>query len=142
MNKLPYLTSLFLFSCNLPNNFSIPLINSSTSLDVLNLAHNDLTSSSIVLEWLFNSNTSVVELCLSNNQFQGLIPNAFSRINSLAHLYLVSNEFEGKIPKAFGGICNLKTLCLSGIHLSGQLLVFIDNLTGCANHSLEDLLFR
>ena len=62
VNKLPYLTSLFLISCNLPNIFFVPLVNSSTSLDVLNLSYNVLTSSSSVLEWLFKSNTSVVEL--------------------------------------------------------------------------------
>ena len=127
VNKLPYLTSLYLYSCNLPNIFSVPLVNSSISLDILSLSYNNLTSSSSVLEWLFNSNTSVVDLDLSNNQFQGSIPDDFTRINSLAHLYLDSNEFEGEIPKAFGGMCNLKTLSLSGNHFSGQLLDFIHN---------------
>ena len=106
------MTSLYLYSYNLLNIFSIPLVNSSTSLDVLHHSDNGLTSSSSVLEWLFNSNTSVVELYLYDNQFQGLIPNAFSRIKSLAHLYLGFNEFEGEITKAFGGMCNLKTLSL------------------------------
>ncbi|KAK7825915.1 receptor-like protein eix2 [Quercus suber] len=127
VNKLPYLTSLY--SCNLLNIFFVPLVNSSTSFDVLNLSYNNLTSPSSILEWLFNSNTSVVELYLANNQFQGLIPNAFSRINSLAIVYLGSNEFEGEIPKAFGGMCNLKTLYLSGNYLNGQL-DYIQNLTG------------
>ncbi|XP_030970944.1 receptor-like protein EIX1 [Quercus lobata] len=139
VNKLPYLTSLFLYSCDLPNIFSVPLVNSSTCLDVLDLSYNNLTSSSSVLEWMFNSNTSVVELNLNNNQFQGLIPDAFSRINSLAHLYLDSNEFEGEIPKVFGGMCNWKTLSLSGNYLNGQLLDFIHNLARCANHSIEFL---
>ena len=139
VNKLPYLTSLYLYSCNLPNIFFVPLVNSSTSLDVLDLASNDLTSASLVLEWLFNSNTSVLALDLSYNQFQGLILDAFSIINSLAHLYLDSNEFEGRIPKDFGGMCNLKMLSLSWNYLSRQLLDFILNLTKYANHSLEDL---
>nr|POE76897.1 putative inactive leucine-rich repeat receptor kinase xiao [Quercus suber] len=91
-----------------------------------------------VLEWLFNSNTSVVDLDLKFNEFQGSIPDDFTRINSLAHLYLDSNEFEGEIPKAFGGMCNLKTLSLSWNYLNGQL-DFIQNLTECANHSLEVL---
>ena len=134
VNKLPRLISLFLYHCNLPNIFSIPLINSSTYLDVFQLSDNNLTCSSSVLQWLFKSNTSVVELHLYSNQFQGLIPDAFSRINSLAHLYLDSNEFEGEIPKAFGGMCNLKTLSLSGNYLNGQLHDFFQ--TRCANHSL------
>ncbi|XP_030970940.1 receptor-like protein EIX2 [Quercus lobata] len=138
VNKLPYLTYVHLDSCNLPNIFSVPLVNSSTSLDVLDLSSNNLTSSSSVLEWLFNSNTSVVELYLFENQFQGLIPIAFSKINTLAELGLDSNEFEGEIPKAFGGMCNLKTLSLPLNHLSGQL-GFIHNSTHCANHSLEFL---
>ena len=133
------MTSLFLDSCNLPNIFFVPLINSFTSLDALGLASTDLTSASSVLEWLFNSNTSVVELDLSCNQFRGLIPDAFSRTNSLAHLYLDSNEFEGEIPKAFGGMCNLKTLSLLRNYLSRQLHDFFQNLIGCADHSLEFL---
>ena len=60
-------------------------------------------------------------------------------MNSLAHLYLGDNEFEGGIPKTFAGVCNLKTLSLSRNNLSGQLLGFIQNLTECANHSIEAL---
>ena len=123
----------------MPNIFFVPLINSFTSLDALGLASTDLTSASSVLEWLFNSNTSVVELNLSRSQFRGLIPDAFSRTNSLAHLYLDSNEFEGEIPKAFGGMCNLKTLSLLRNYLSRQLHDFFQNLIECANHSLEFL---
>ena len=66
VNKLPYLTSLSLCFCNLPKIFSTRLVNSS-SLDYLNLGGNNLTSSSLVLEWLFYFNTSVVELYLNNN---------------------------------------------------------------------------
>ncbi|XP_030970935.1 receptor-like protein EIX1 [Quercus lobata] len=141
VNKLPYLTSLYLSSCNLPNIFSVPLVNSSTSLDGLDLSYNSLTSSSSVLEWLFNSNTSIVALDLSYNRFQGLIPDGFSKINSLAKLYFYKNEFEGGIPKSFGGMCNLKILSLSLNNLSGQLLEFFQNLTGCANHSIQSLNF-
>ncbi|XP_050258475.1 receptor-like protein EIX1 [Quercus robur] len=72
------------------------------------------------------------------NEFRGSIPDDFTRINSLAHLHLDSNKFEGEVPKAFGGICHLKTLSLSGNYLNGQL-DFIQNLTECANPSLEVL---
>ena len=136
VNKLPYLTSLYLSSCNRPNIFSVPLVNSSTSLDGLDLSYNSLTSSSSVLEWLFNSNTSIVALDLSYNWFQGLILDAFSKINSLAKLYFYKNEFEGGIRKSFGGMCNLKILSLSLNNLCGQLLEFFQNLTSCANHSI------
>nr|XP_023871756.1 receptor-like protein EIX2 [Quercus suber] len=139
VNQLPYLTVLVLRACSLSNIFPIPHVNSSASLDVLSLSYNNLTLSSSVLEWLFNSNTSVVELYLHDNQFQGLIPNAFSRINSLEVLILDDNEFEGGIPKGIGGLCNLNTLSLSHNKLSGQLLEFVHNLTGCANHSIEAL---
>ena len=50
-------------------------------------------------------------------------------------------SLKGEIPKAFGGMCNLKTLDLSGNFLSGQPLDFIQNLFGCAKHSLEGLSF-
>ena len=139
VNKLSYLTSLYLYSCSLPNIFPIPHVNSSTSLDILDLSVNNLTLPSSVIEWLSNSNTSVVELYLHDNQFQGLIPNAFSKINSLEVLSLHDNEFEGGIPKSFSGMCNLKTLSLSSNNLSEHLLGIVHNLTGCANHSIEKL---
>ena len=139
MNKIPYLTSLFLENCNLSNIFFIPLANSSTSLDALYLPYNSLTSSSLVLEWLFNYNTSVVELYLFGNQFQDMIPDAFSKIKSLTHLYLDDNEFEGGIPKSFSGMCNLKTMSLIRDNLNGKFLGIIHNLTGCAQHSIEIL---
>ena len=139
VNQLPYLTVLVLRACSLPNIFPIPHVNSSTSLDVLDLSDNNLTSSSSVLKWLFNSNTSVEELGLSHNQFQGLIPNAFGKIHSLELLVLHDNEFEGGIPKSFSGMCNLKTLSLSSNNLSEQLLGIVHNLIGCANHSIEAL---
>uniref|UniRef100_A0A7N2LV12 Leucine-rich repeat-containing N-terminal plant-type domain-containing protein n=1 Tax=Quercus lobata TaxID=97700 RepID=A0A7N2LV12_QUELO len=112
VNQLPYLTVLVLHACSLPNIFPIPHVNSSTSLDILDL---------------------------SDNQFQGLIPDAFSKINSLEVLILDDNEFEGGIPKGIGGLCNLNTLSLSHNNLSGQLLEFVHNLTGCASHSIEGL---
>ena len=139
VNKIPYLTSLFLENCNLANIFSVPLANSSTSLNALYLPYNSLTSSSSVPEWLFNYNTSVVELYLFGNQFQGMIPNAFSKIKSLVHLYLDDNEFEGGIPKSFGSMCNLKTLSLIRANLNGKFLGIIHNLIGCAQHSIEIL---
>uniref|UniRef100_A0A7N2MTJ2 Leucine-rich repeat-containing N-terminal plant-type domain-containing protein n=2 Tax=Quercus lobata TaxID=97700 RepID=A0A7N2MTJ2_QUELO len=139
VNQLPYLTVLLLHACSLPNIFPIPHVNSSTSLDVLNLSYNNLTLSSSALEWLFNSNITVVKLYLFDNQFQGLIPDAFSKIHSLELVDLDGNEFEGGIPKSFSGMCNLKTLSLSSNNLSEQLLGIFHNLTGCANHSIEEL---
>ena len=123
----------------MPNIFFIPLVNSFTSLDALGLASTDLTSASSVLEWLFNYNTSIVELYLFGNQFQGMIPNAFSKIKSLVHLYLNDNEFEGGIPKSFGSMCNLKTLSLIRANLNGKFLGIIHNLIRCAQHSIEIL---
>ena len=139
VNKLPYLTSLHLESCNLPSIFSVWLVNSSTSLHSLDLSDNSLTSSSSVLQWLFNFNTSVVKLDLRFNQFHGLIPDGFSKMKSLTHLFLDYNEFEGGIPKTFSGLCNLNTLSLPVNNLNGQLLEFFHNLTGCANQSIEVL---
>ena len=94
------------------NIFSVPLANSSTSLDVLYLRYNSLTSSSSVLEWLFNSNSSVVELEIFGIQFQGIILDAFSKIKSLSLIWA---------------------------NLGGKFLGIIHNLTGCAKHSIEIL---
>nr|POE79079.1 putative inactive leucine-rich repeat receptor kinase xiao [Quercus suber] len=64
---------------------------------------------------------------------------ALSKMNSLESLNFDENQLEGSIPKSFGNICTLSSLSLSNNRLSGQLVKFINILSGCAKNSLEML---
>ncbi|GKV29214.1 hypothetical protein SLEP1_g38160 [Rubroshorea leprosula] len=115
VNKLPYVTNLWLDFCNLldvvPQSF--PRVSNLTSLAVLDLS--------------------------SRNVFQGPIPETFSLMTSLEYLYLKENQFVG-IPKSFGNMCKLRLLHLSGyLGLGGMLHELIGNLSGCLQLSVEDL---
>ncbi|XP_027935646.1 leucine-rich repeat receptor-like tyrosine-protein kinase PXC3 [Vigna unguiculata] len=60
-------------------------------------------------------------LDLSNNNFQGMIPNAFGNLSHLEYLDLSSNKFEGSIPIGFGRLKRLKTLNFSNNMLVGEM---------------------
>ncbi|KAK4571384.1 hypothetical protein RGQ29_029982 [Quercus rubra] len=139
VNRLPYLTSLSLSSCDLP-----PIapsththFNYSKSLTIVALSDNHQNSS--IFQWLLNFNTSLVEIDLSSNQLRGSIPDALGKMNSLESLNFDENQLEHSIPKSFGNICTLSSLSLSNNRLSGQLVEFINILSGCAKNSLEML---
>ncbi|GLU19495.1 hypothetical protein SLE2022_357440 [Rubroshorea leprosula] len=139
INRLPHLTYLSLRECNLRDVIpqSIPMINTSTSLTYLNLWFNNLTSSTF--HWLFKFSKSLVYLDLSDNQFQGLIPENLGHMTYLETLNLQHNQFEGGIPKSFGNLCKLRYLYLYYNNLDGMLPEVIGNLSGCLRLSLEEL---
>ncbi|XP_059589768.1 receptor-like protein EIX2 [Vitis vinifera] len=120
VKKMPALTELYLSNTQLPPidpTISISHINSSTSLAVLELFENDLTSS--IYPWLLNFSSCLVHLDLSNNHLNGSIPDAFGNMTTLAYLDLSFNQLEGEIPKSFS--INLVTLDLSWNHLHGSI---------------------
>ncbi|XP_028054751.1 receptor-like protein EIX2 [Camellia sinensis] len=100
----PYggMNSLRLGFCQLPKIVVPSYLNFSTSLVILDLSGNGLTSSSF--NWLFNFSSALIEVDLSNNRLQGVIPYAFGNMISLAHLDLSSNQLEGGIPKSFSNL--------------------------------------
>eukprot|EP00261_Vitis_vinifera_P040322 XP_019081565.1 PREDICTED: probable leucine-rich repeat receptor-like protein kinase At1g35710 isoform X3 [Vitis vinifera] len=118
INKMPSLTELYLSYTQLPPiipTISISHINSSTSLAVLDLSVNGLTSS--IYPWLFNFSSSLVHLDLSMNDLNGSIPDAFGNMTTLAYLGLYGNELRGSIPDAFGNMTSLAYLYLSSNQL-------------------------
>ncbi|GLT82359.1 hypothetical protein SLE2022_007430 [Rubroshorea leprosula] len=139
VNKLPHLTNLQLYYCNLLDVVPqpLPMINTSTSLVVLDLSSNNLTAS--MFQWLFNFSNTLVHLDLSENQLQGLIPQAFGNMIFLEELSLWGNQFEGGIQKSFGNMCKLRLLYLSSNNLKGMLPEFFGNLSGCLELTLETL---
>ncbi|KAG5021152.1 hypothetical protein JHK87_017007 [Glycine soja] len=75
---------------------SLSHVNFSTTLEVLHLRSNNLSSS--VFTWVGNvGGGSLMDLQLDSNQLKGPIPNVFACMSSLEYLDLSENEFEGSI---------------------------------------------
>ncbi|KAM3753179.1 hypothetical protein ACB098_03G073800 [Castanea mollissima] len=115
VNMLPSLTELYLSSYglhHLPQ--TLPFVNF-TSLSVLDLSNNGFNSSSIP-PWLFNL-TALINLKINYCDLKGPIPNI-----------------------ARSSLCNLKNLYMSfNFIISGPIIEFIQALSGCGNHRLEQL---
>ncbi|XP_068646303.1 receptor-like protein EIX1 [Aristolochia californica] len=131
INKVSSLKELYLSDCMLGNiHSSFPLSNL-TSINVLDLSHNQFNST--LPHWLTNFN-SLAYLDLSENQFSGSIPSTMGNLTSLEFLDLSNNFIDGKIPRSFSNLCNLRILWLTYNSISSW-----ERLTGCLANSLETL---
>ncbi|KAM2934155.1 hypothetical protein FF1_042011 [Malus domestica] len=138
ISKLPSLVELQLSSCNLPNVElgSFSFVNSSNSLEVLELSDNSLNLS--IFYWMANVSTNLVHIGLAGDQLQGPFPDVFANMVSLMSLDLSYNKLEGGIPKSFRNLCNLELLNLLENKLSDRLEDSVENLS-CAQDTLESL---
>ncbi|GLT28264.1 hypothetical protein SLA2020_032080 [Shorea laevis] len=66
---------------------------------------------------------------LSNNMFEGEIPNVIGKLNSLKGLTLSHNNLTGHIPPLLGNLTNLEWLDLSSNELAGKILDKLVSLT-------------
>lgn len=113
INMLPFLSELHLSDCQLPDlPHSLPTLNF-TSLSVLDLSLNTL--SSLFHKWLFNIST-LVDINLSYNLYEDSISNA-----------------------TWGNHCNLQYLDFSGNFVYGDVRELLEGLSLCSNGSLEGL---
>nr|GEU82178.1 hypothetical protein [Tanacetum cinerariifolium] len=115
LRKLSYLG---LNACNLSKVISpySTLLNSSSSIDTLSIAYNNLDSSAY--SWLLPlTSNRLIDLDLSGNMLDG-------------------------IPKYFGNLCSLKILYVNFNLFDVEFPDLVKNLLGCASDSLQELNVR
>ncbi|KAJ1413967.1 Leucine-rich repeat [Sesbania bispinosa] len=127
ISKIPSLSQLHLHDCFLPqvNLKSIPHLNSSTSLKILDLSTNNFNSS--MLSRVVNISKVLTDFYFSHNSLHN-ITDGLANMTSLQYLDLSFNELEGNLPKSFQSLHQLKWLGLNFNRLSGQLSDFIGQL--------------
>ncbi|VAH71565.1 unnamed protein product [Triticum turgidum subsp. durum] len=88
--------------------------------------------------------TTLTVIDLSNNSFDGTIPESLGRLTSLHVLNMSGNAFTGDIPQEFGRMTQLESLDLSQNQLSGDIPDALTNLTflGILNLSNNQLVGR
>ncbi|XP_050377333.1 receptor-like protein EIX2 isoform X2 [Argentina anserina] len=140
LSKLTSLRELQLSTCNLPdvNPRSISLINSSTSLQFLDLSFNSLNSTSIFY-WIANVSTNFVQIDLSSNNLESGIPKGFQNLCSLESLFLSFNNISGNIEGSIKALSCAKNT-LEALYFSyNQFWGSIPELTGFSKLRLFDL---
>ncbi|KAM0022692.1 putative protein kinase RLK-Pelle-LRR-VI-1 family [Helianthus debilis subsp. tardiflorus] len=113
ITKLPMLTDVSLSHNNLTG--ELPDLTTLSSLNLLDLRGNRFDSE---LPLLPNGVTTVL---LSDNSFDGNIPEEFSKLNHLQHLDLSSNSLVGPPPSGLFSLPNISYLNLGSNMLSGSL---------------------
>ncbi|KAM0906434.1 hypothetical protein ACQ4PT_016753 [Festuca glaucescens] len=88
--------------------------------------------------------TTLTLIDLSDNSFDGTVPESLGRLISLLGLNMSGNAFTGVIPQEFGGMTLLESLDLSRNQLSGDIPEALTNLTflGILNLSNNQLVGR
>ncbi|GMJ01499.1 hypothetical protein like AT2G15042 [Hibiscus trionum] len=79
-----------------------------------------------------------VSMDLSNNQFQGLIPEEVGQLHSLQMLNFSHNNFTSPIPTSFGNLVALESLDLSSNKFSGMIPSQMTKLTFLAVLNLSE----
>ncbi|RWR78907.1 receptor-like protein 12 [Cinnamomum micranthum f. kanehirae] len=102
--------------------------------DILDLNRNNyqesvgVTLKGLEMEFL-NSLYLLTAIDLSNNKFQGSIPDDIGNLKSLNTFNMSRNEFTGSIPSSFGNLTQLESLDLSRNNLSGGIPTELTSLT-------------
>ncbi|WJZ80914.1 hypothetical protein VitviT2T_000782 [Vitis vinifera] len=154
VNMLPFLLELHLSHCELGDfPHSISFVNL-TSLLVIDLSHNNLSTT--FPGWLFNistltdlylndasigsegielvnglstcANNSLERLHLGGNRFGGQLPDSLGLFKNLKSLDLSYNSFVGPFPNSIQHLTNLESLNLRENSISGPIPTWIGNL--------------
>ncbi|XP_039025622.1 LRR receptor-like serine/threonine-protein kinase GSO1 [Hibiscus syriacus] len=125
------LEQLMLYNNSLEGNLPASLINLA-NLTRINLSKNKMNGSIAPL----CGSRSFLSFDVTNNAFDGEIPEELGNSPTLDRLRLGKNRFTGRIPVSLGMICELSLLDLSGNLLTGPIP---DELKSCRKLSHVDL---
>ncbi|XP_073122795.1 receptor-like protein EIX2 [Henckelia pumila] len=124
ISKLGTLKELHMESCTfssiLPAAASLPLINSSTTLSVIDFSRCSLNTTSILV-WFLNMSSSFSYIDFGHNAMKGKIPDALGNLDSLSHVDLSHNMLEGWIPDTLGNMTSFLYVDLSNNMLEGRI---------------------
>ncbi|XP_038698732.1 receptor-like protein 13 isoform X2 [Tripterygium wilfordii] len=111
------------------NNFvgEIPDLSPFIYLISLDISHNSLSGR--LPTWVGNM-SNLLEIVMSDNQFEGSVPLEFCKLYKLKFLDLSWNELSGYIPPCFGELADLENVHLRGNKLSGPIPHAFLNCTG------------
>ncbi|WVZ15185.1 hypothetical protein V8G54_012751, partial [Vigna mungo] len=135
------LHSLYLYFNNLTEDLPSILSNLSSSgcvrhsLQELDLSGNYITGTFSDISVF----SSLKSLFLDENWLSATIPEGVKLPSTLEELTISSNSFEGGIPKSFGSACALHSFDMSNNSLTVELPMIISHLSGCARYSLQEL---
>ncbi|KAG8378694.1 hypothetical protein BUALT_Bualt07G0011900 [Buddleja alternifolia] len=139
ISKLTSIEELHLRYCNLPDIVpsSLPYVNASTPLAILDLSYNNAKLVSTI-PWFSNFSKVLSSIDLSGNNFFGPIPDdAFKDMKSLSYLHLIDCGIEGGIPRSLGNLTTLISLTLSENHMTGHLSEIMMNISENKLHHLD-----
>ncbi|XP_048231247.1 receptor-like protein EIX2 [Ricinus communis] len=136
LNVLPHLTELHLSFCNLYDSISDLKSVNFSSLAVIDLSFNHISSK--FPNWVVNI-SSIAYVDLGGNKLHGRIPLGLSELPNLQFLDLSSNYLYASSFQLFRGSWkNLEALYLSSNHVHGKLPASIGNMTSLSDLSLSD----
>lgn len=100
------------------------------SLEVLDLSGNDISDAGIEFVDSLStcSNSSLKELFLGQNQFNGHFPDSFGYLKNLRLIDVFDNRLSVQIPNSLGHLKNIRSINLSKNELSGLIPDSIGNL--------------
>ncbi|KAL2324591.1 hypothetical protein Fmac_023649 [Flemingia macrophylla] len=135
VTMLPSLLGLHLESCQLKNMYPLLGYANFTSLQVLNLADNQLLSE--LPRWLFNLSCPISHIDLSRNHIHGQLPETLPNLTNVKSLVLSDNSLKGPIPCWLGQLEQLQELDLSHNFFSGSIPTNLGNLSSLIKLILE-----
>ncbi|KAG8378722.1 hypothetical protein BUALT_Bualt07G0014800 [Buddleja alternifolia] len=139
ISKLTFIEELHLGFCELADIVpsSLPYVNASTPLAILDLSFNNLTLASTI-PWFSNFSKVLSSIDLSLNYIFGPIPDdAFKDMKSLSYLHLSDCGIEGGIPKSLGNLTTLISLTLFENDMTGHLSEIMMNISENKLHLLD-----
>ncbi|KAF7068784.1 hypothetical protein CFC21_074513 [Triticum aestivum] len=144
VNMLPSLVLLELVSCGLRNTMPLPFRSNLTSLEILHLESNSFNSS-FGANYLAWDLPALQHFYMDSCGIKGSIPDAVGNLTSIQSLSLGRNNFFGMVPSTFKKLEKLRFLNLGGNFIGGdiqdllhrlptdelqQLYLYQNNLTG------------